>query len=147
MIFLELEGVPRDAALPEVDPLLADRLATIGESLLARGGALSAERAFRAALARYERLGWEPGVAVAKGGLGGSLTALGRPADAEPYLLESYRTVPDFDLDQQRVILERLIDLYEALEQSASAEQYRQALDQLPLPPPQQEPDPHKTGA
>jgi tetratricopeptide (TPR) repeat protein len=74
-------------------------------------------------------------IAITQNLLGDCLTALGRYADAEPLLLDSYeqlRANPDAPAEQVRQALERIIGLYHAwgkpgraAEWRAKPEQYR----------------------
>ena len=123
---------------PESAPiLLLYGQSGVGKSSLLAAGLLprleDAESVLRQGLdIRLEKLGaehWQTG--EAKSMLGRCLTALNRYDEAEPLLLDGYRTLEQALGAEDRntlTALRRLVALYEASDQSAKASQYRALL-------------------
>jgi tetratricopeptide (TPR) repeat protein len=88
----------------------------LGVTQLATHRPQDAEATFRAAIIRARRAGeseWR--VARAASGLGDALYRQGRAGEAEPYLVNSYRTVmtsPSADVTTQAVVRDRIVRFY-----------------------------------
>ncbi len=112
----------------------------LGDLHMARGQTDRALALFRSSLAIGERTlpanhGWiiQGRLQVAE-----ALAARGSYAEAEPLLLESYRTLRESqgeDGSGTRDLVERLVELYEAWGRRDAASRYRQLLDPTATPP------------
>ncbi|MCP4662024.1 MAG: tetratricopeptide repeat protein, partial [bacterium] len=134
---LAARGRRRD---PARGPDVAASLIGLAAVLVSRGAAAEAEALSRQALDVFRQTlpadhWWIPSTESI---LGGSLTGLGRCAEAEPLLLRSYPIVRDRTGERSvhtRIVLGRLVTLYEAWGKTEKAAEYRALLDAAGGPP------------
>ena len=105
-----------EKTLPPDHPYVASAEYQLGMALLATERPKDAEACFRAAMNRAKRAGepeWR--VARAASGLGDALYRQGRAREAEPYLVDSYRTIStskNADVSTQEVVRDRVVRFY-----------------------------------
>jgi hypothetical protein len=119
--------------LPRGHPGTASTLAWLGKLLVARGDPQGAEPLLREALASRQAAFPPDDWRVAEAGslLGGGLVALGRYAEAEPLVVEGYRTLKQkrgAAYRRSRQALGRVVELYDAWGRSAEAARWRAEL-------------------
>lgn len=152
--FGEVEALYRErlqwmqGRLPTQEPEIIRTLAGFATALIEARKFAEAEPFAREALAlREKQMPGDWRIFASRSLLGASLLGQEKFAEAEPWLLSGYEglqpretRIPDYSKPYLKMVVQRLADLYAAIDRPAQAAEWRQKLDDLTQPATETEP-------